>query len=252
MSFLETLSNKVSSAFGGGQNNQQQQDPTQKSQQDLSRQKPDPQNPDPNAKNPLEKVDPLAQFKMFDTIKDDPSDVAPVFAIPKEALSAASAAIDFTAGIDPVILEAADNGDGKAIRKVQQLMAQAAYSHALEHSAALTNKFTDAREGYNGKKLGSRVRGELTASAMADIPGYSNPTVKKQLGIWAEELQKQHPDASPPEIAKMARDYLAEISGTVNPKAARRVNPKDKKTNWDEYFDDVPSDNDGAQDSRFD
>lgn len=220
------------------------QQPSPQAAQAAATQQQNPAAPqaDPNAATKLANVDPFAQFKMWDTVKTDPTDKAPEFNLDDAALDGAVQQLDFTRGLDPTVKAAAEAGDSKAIMQMMKHSNAQAYKYAMQHSSTLTGRFTEARETYRDKSFGSKVRGELTAEAMADTPNYSNPAVRKQLGIWATELQRQHPDSSPREIAKMAKDYLAELSGSVAPKDASKAKAPAGKTDWGTYFDDASED----------
>lgn len=236
MSFLQSVTNKAAAALGMGSKTDDQQ--SAQSQQQTKPPAPNPgSNEDPNAGKTLKEVDPLESFKMFHTVKDDATDVAPVFELDDTALDGAAAQMDFTRGIPAQLLADADAGDAKANREVNKLMAANAYKAALKHSSTLTGRFTEARMAHEGRSFGSRVRGELTSSALSENTAFQNPTVRKQLTTWAVELQKQHPDASPKEIAQMAQDYLITLSDAANPRKADPASSGPKATNWDEYFD---------------
>lgn len=201
---------------------------------------------DPTAGKTLEQVDPLSSFKMWENAPTD-LDKAPQFILDDAALDGATKQLDFTKGLDPAVLEAVGRGDAKAIQQMIAHTSAQAYRTAMQHSSTLTGRFTEAREAYRDKSFGSKVRGELTAEALADTPNYSHPVVRKQLTQVATQLQLQHPDASPKEIAKMSKDYLFQLTDAMRP--AAKASPKDTgPANWDKYFD---GDSDGAGNDFF-
>jgi len=190
-----------------------------------------------NANNATTPVDPLAPFaKMYDTPSE--TDKAPQFALDQTALATAAGSLNFMQGVDAAVMQRAEAGDSKAIMQLIEHAGRQAYQHALSHSSTLTGKFTEAREAFNNKDFSGRVKSELTVNAMTNMTNFSHPVVRKELIKVANDMQRQHPDASPQEVADMAKEYIIQLSQAVNPtstSAATKNTPK--STDWDAYFD---------------
>lgn len=187
-----------------------------------------------------EPVNPLdAYLKMFDNVVDKDKAVAPVFALESEALAKAASNLNFADGVDQVIMQKAKEGDFDAMLQVMNAMTQNTYQTSLQHTAALTDKFVQARSTYDADALPELVRGQLTHQALngTDIPDH--PAVRNQLKETAIQLQKQHPTATPQWIATEARAYLTKLAEALNPTPA--VDPKlaaaTAETNWDEWIE---------------
>lgn len=187
-----------------------------------------------------EPVNPLdAYLKMFDNVVDKDKAVAPVFALESEALAKAASNLNFADGVDQVIMQKAQEGDSAAMLQVMNAMMQNTYQTSLQHTAALTDKFVQARSTYDADALPELVRGQLTHQALngTDIPDH--PAVRNQLKETAIQLQKQHPTATPQWIATEARAYLTKLAEALNPTPA--VDPKTAaataETNWDEWIE---------------
>lgn len=184
--------------------------------------------------NPLD-----AYLKLFDNVEDKDKAVAPVFALESKALATAASNLNFADGIDQVIMQKAQEGDSAAMLQVMNAMMQNTYQTSLQHTAALTDKFVQARSTYDANALPELVRGQLTHQALngTDIPDH--PAVQAQLKETAIQLQKQHPTATPQWIATEARSYLTKLAEALNPKPA--VDPKiaaaTAETNWDEWLE---------------
>lgn len=189
-----------------------------------------------NANTDTTPVDPLAPFaKMYDTATA--TDAPPQFALDDKALSTAASSLNIMQGVDPAIMQRARTGDSEAIMQLIEHAGRTAYQTALSHSSVLTNKFTDAREAYNSKDFGGKVRSELTVNALTNTPNFSHPVVRKELIKVAQDIQKQHPDASPQEVADRAKEYITELSRAVNPTQQTKPNqPDSSQTNWDDFF----------------
>lgn len=190
-----------------------------------------------NANNPSGPVDPLAPFaKMYDTPKE--TDAAPQFALDSAALSTAAGSLNLMQGADPALLQRAEAGDSKAIMQLIEHAGRQAYQNALSHSSTLTGKFTEAREAFNNKDFSGKVKSELTVHAMTGMANFSHPVVRKELIKVAQDMQRQHPDASPQEVAEMAKTYITELSQAVNPTSAAPANKgTPQATDWDAFFD---------------
>lgn len=189
-----------------------------------------------DANNPQTPADPLAPFaKMYDT--PEAQDTAPQFNLDPTALSQAASSLSFLKGVDPEVMQKAQSGDTAALVQLMEASARNAYQTALSHSATLTGKFTEAREGFNAKNFSSNVRGELTVNALAGTQNFAHPVVRKELTRIAKEMQKQHPDAQPQEIAQMARDYLTELNTAIAPASAKQESQSTGPTDWDTFFD---------------
>lgn len=169
-----------------------------------------------NPQGDTKPIDPFAAYaKMFDNQAS--TDIAPTFSIDDKVLGSVADAQDFMKGISPELMQQASSGDMSAMMKMMNEVARNAYKTSLQHSGKLTEGFVGSRESHADKSFNTKVRGELTANALTGTPNFKNPVVRKQLIQIAENLQKQHPDAAPEEIAQMSRDYITELGKAINP-----------------------------------
>lgn len=192
----------------------------------------------PNSTNaPAAPADPLAPFaKMYDTPAQ--TDQAPQFALDQTALTAAAGSLNFMQGVDPAVMQRAEAGDSKAIMALIEHAGRQAYQSAMSHSSTLTNKFTEAREAYNNKDFSGKVKSELTVNAMTGMANFDHPVVRKELIKVAQDIQRQHPDASPQEVAAKAKEYITALSQAVNPTSASPQGKNNQQsTDWDAFFD---------------
>lgn len=191
-----------------------------------------------NAQTPTTPVDPLAPFaKMYDTPTG--GDKAPEFVLDDTALSTAAKSVNFMQGADPALMQRAKQGDSEAIIQLMEHTGRMAYQSALSHSSTLTGKFTEAREAFNAKDFSGRVKSELTVNAMTGMANFDHPVVRKELIKVAQDIQRQHPDASPQQVAERAKEYITELSRAVNPTSST-AGPQagtPQSTDWDSYFD---------------
>jgi len=182
-------------------------------------------------------VDPLAPFaKMYDVGTE--ANTPPQFALDDKALSTAASSLNIMQGVDPALMQRAEQGDSKAIMQLIEHAGRQAYQNALSHSSVLTGKFTEAREAFNNKDFSGKVKSELTVNAMTGMANFNHPVVRKELIKVAKDMQSQHPDASPQEVAEMAKTYITELSRAVNPTSSQNSSKNEPQaTDWDNFFD---------------
>ena len=188
-------------------------------------------------------ANPLDAFSgMFDN-KDTNTEKAPSFSLPADTLNQVASSQNFLQGIDEALMTKAMSGDAKSFLEVINAATQNAYKASLTHGSTLTDNFINSRLDYEGKSLGSKVKSELTNSELgASTQNFNHPVVKAQLTQVAQGLAKQHPDASPAQIAQMARDYVTTLANAINPNSNNGGSPgnnqgeKAADTDWNKYF----------------
>lgn len=179
--------------------------------------------------------------KMWDTPAAD-TDKPPTFSIDPKIMDQVTTSQNFMQGIDPALMQKATSGDINSLMEVMHHVGRNAYRSSIEHGGMLTDKFVGAREQYGQKGLGSKVREELTTHALSNTPNFQHPVVKRQLTEIAQRFSKQHPDASPQEIAEMSKKYLNDLRDAMNPESSTQQNQKTKPEErgeefWNGFFD---------------
>lgn len=181
-------------------------------------------------------VDPLDVYsKMFDNPSN--KEAPPSFTMDDKILGDVAKGQDFMRGVDADLVAKATSGDVQALMQMMNEVGRNAYKASLSHSGKLTEGFITSREGYNEKGFSSKVRGELTVNALTGTPNFKNPVVRKQLTMIAENLQKQHPDAAPEEIAQMSREYITELSKAIAPADTASQKNKSGPVDFGDWFD---------------
>lgn len=203
-----------------------------------------PQNPavGPDGKMPgssQEPVNPLdAYAKMFEKATEGTEDTPPSFSLDPKVLGEVSSKLNFTQDVSPELMQQATAGDMNALIQVMNTVGQNAYKASLSHTSTLTDKFVGARTAHELKSVGPTVRKELTNSALASTPNYNHPVVKQQLNMVAESFARQHPDATPAEIAQMAGQYIQDLAAAINPQATtqQQQNEREGEIDWSKYL----------------
>lgn len=182
-------------------------------------------------------VNPLdAYTKLFDNANKN-LDTPPSFSLDPKVLGEVSGNMDFTQGISPEMMQQATSGDAKALISIIQHVGRQTYQAAMTHNSALTDKFVGARSAYDQKSLGSKVKSELTSSALAQAPSFSHPVVRQELTRIATAMQAENPDASPQQIADAAQKYFTDIYSAVTPQPTAAEQRATKgEIDWDNYF----------------
>lgn len=182
-------------------------------------------------------VNPLdAYSKLYDNANKG-TEVAPTFALEGKVLDEVSNSLDFTGSVAPELMQKALSGDGQALLQIMNHVGQQAYKTSLNHGTHLTDKFVNARSSYDLKAVGSRVKSELTNSALSSAPNYEHPVVRQELMRVANAMQSQNPDSTPQQIADAAKQYVTDLYSAINPVKPDAAKEKaDAGTDWNEYF----------------
>lgn len=184
-------------------------------------------------------ANPLDAFSNLFNNTDTNTEKAPSFSLPDETLSSVAKSQNFLQGIDEGTVQKAMSGDAKAFMDVIGAATQNAYKASLAHGSSLTDNFINSRLDYEGKSLSGKVKNELTNTELSgSTQNFNHPVVKAQLTQVAQSLSKQHPDATPQQIAQMARDYVTTLAQAINPNSSTKDsgNKSAADTNWGEYF----------------
>lgn len=183
-------------------------------------------------------VNPLdAYAKMYEDANKSSNIQAPVFKIDPKVLGDVSKGMDFTAGIDPSMMEKALAGDAKSLLAVIQSVGQNSYSASLEHATALTDTHLGQRADFESKRISAGVKTQLTNSALSDAPNYSHPVVKAELNRVASMIAASNPDASPAQIAQAAQKQLQDLAAALAPQKSQEQQQADSgETDWSKYL----------------
>ncbi len=132
----------------------------------------------------------------------------PVFNLDPNTLNSAAASMKFLEGMPPELMQRVQAGDPQAIMEMVTFATQNAYKSSLQHSSMLTDKFVGAYSAYDKKQFAPQVKSQMVGQELSKIPNYSHPAVKAQVDMIAEQMQRQHPDASPEEVANHVKSYM--------------------------------------------
>lgn len=192
---------------------------------------------------------------LFDNDETGEADnLPPTFAISPDKLQEAASSLDFTAGIDQEVMAKLAEGDLSVLPTLLNHVGQNAYSQALSHGTALTDKFVNQHGAYQAKQVAPMVREQLTSQALAEPAtgeqslDLSNPVVKQAVQQTAVALQQKNPTMSPNQIAQMAKDYHIQLAASMlgangdaladlpNQHRQQQQQAEEAETDWDEYL----------------
>lgn len=230
-----------------GQQQQQMQGNTPQQQHQQQEAQPDPNGQQGTEANPLD---------FFATMYDNAdngasSEEAPVFALDPEKLTAAASKLDFTKDLDPELLQGLASGDLTKLPELLNAVGRASYSQALQHGAALTDKFVGQHSDYQNKQLAPMVRDQLTQNELNSDAGgldLSNPVVARAVADTAKQLSQRHPTLPPSVIAQKAKEYHIQLASTMlgmNAEGMQQLpdmykqqqqQAQSQDTDWDAYF----------------
>lgn len=166
---------------------------------------------------------------------------APEFKLDAEAVGKVASNMDFTKGLDAELLTKATGGDVNSLLEIIKKVGQNSYRAAIEHSSSLTDTFISKRSDYERSQINDGVREQLTTSALANTPNFSHPVIKQELTRIAKGFASANPDASPQEVADLAKKYMTDLHTAMNPTDPNAKTNKDGTKasdvmDWDKYL----------------
>lgn len=122
--------------------------------------------------------------------------------------------IDFTKAIPKEVLDKALAGDSAAMMAALNATVQASFAQA----AGVTAKIVEGALTAQGKKFHDEIlpaalkKAQVADSLRTDNPTFNSPAVSPLIAIVEAQMQLKHPDASPAEITKKAKEYVLTAS----------------------------------------
>lgn len=164
-----------------------------------------------------------------------------LFTVDPKQLMDAAGKVDFTKVIKPEQMAAIKaGGDGAATALAEMLQATAAGVYAQSAFAATKivedgiKRSTEA----NDKKLAETIRTFTASEALRqDNPAFSHPAAAPILNDIQTRMAVKFPDASSAELAKMSKDYLANLAAAFQPSTpANNKTGGSKEQDWSEFI----------------
>ena len=202
---------------------------------------------DPNNPNPVidQSTTPFADFK--DLWKNDPVDPnAPAPGVfgnvdPKKFMEAAGK-IDFSKVVTAEQLAAINSGGEAATKAFAQAMNSIAQS-VYAQSAFATTKIVEqalnkSKESFLAELPQHIKKQTVTDSLRSENPIFSNPAVQPIISALEAQMTVKYPNATAPEITKMAKQYVEALGTSFSPKPV--VDPKEStkkgETDWSTFL----------------
>ena len=203
----------------------------------------DPNNPD----SPRTQPNPLDVYSKILDNQNKNSEEPPSFDIPADKLNEVANSLDFTAGIDPELMEKAmKQGDSEAFMKVIQAVSRESYKTAISHTNKLTEAHLKNRSGYEEANISKQVRSGLVKSHLSSTANYNHPVAKRELDRIANDIQQHFPDKSPQEVSIAAKQFLDDLVTSIkdpvpdDPASRKYADGSDKIFDWDSYLKNKP------------
>lgn len=202
----------------------------------------DPNNKTDPTKNSVKTAkSPLDDFStLFDNPNtDDKQNLPPSLSISPDKLKEHVSKLDFTADLPNETRQALVNmGDqGKLFLELLNHVGRQAYSTAVQHSSALTDKFVGMRSEFDTKALSGRVKSELVRSGFHK--SNAHPVVKAAQEMVASQLQAVNPDATPEWIQEQTNSFFTLLGQQLDPNANKGEgntdDQRDGDVNWLEF-----------------
>lgn len=167
-------------------------------------------------KSPLEPYANLWNNVVQDN-KNAPPSLVPQFNIDQAKLAETVGKMDFTQGISQELLSKAMSGsDPASLVAVMNNMVQAAYVQGLNTQTGLVKEaFTRHADTLTNHILPTTVQG-IVRQASTTMPDYmASPAIAPLVGAINEMFARQHPNATPAQIADHTKGYLKTLGMEV-------------------------------------
>lgn len=251
-----SIGQAIANLFGGGQAPVQQAQPQQPQQA-----QPTPPGNIPPNQNPSQVSDPnninapaqttdsqnktgLDAFNDIWKPAESPAGGAPTDFLnvdPKQLMEAAQK-VDFSKVINPASLQAISAGGEDAMKAFAQAMnqvAQATYAQSTMATAKIVQQAVAKTKESLMADLPQHIKLQtMNDTLRTDNPSLNHPAAAPILGALQQQLTVKYPNASAPELAKMAQDYLTNFAQLALP-ASKTQQPQTQANNepdWDAYL----------------
>lgn len=207
---------------------------------------PNPQVGEQNTTTTTKEESPLDSFKdLWDTSgnKKEEGDKPLLSSIdPKQVVDAAGK-VNFANVLnkDDLALVAAGGEEAvKAMARSLNTVAQAVYAQNTVSQAQIVQQAIDQLEAKIGKSLPESIRRNMIDTTIAEEnPAYSHPAAQPMVRLITDQLANKYPQATPSELAKMAKDYfnnsMEAITGT-KPGSNQQTTSKSKEQDDIDWF----------------
>lgn len=176
---------------------------------------PNPQVGEQNESTGKKDESPLDSFKDLwnntDTKKDDSEKPILSSIDPKQVIDAAGK-VNFANVLNKDDLALVSQGGEEAVKAMARSLnavAQAVYAQNTVSQAQIVQQAIDQLETKIGKTLPESIRRNMIDTAIAEEnPAYSHPAAQPMVKLITEQMATKYPNATPAELAKMAKDYF--------------------------------------------
>lgn len=188
------------------------------------------------AKNPMDEFNDLWETKVEDPKVIPESDA---FAINPEALMKAAREVNFGQVVTPELLTTINAGGEdatKAMLSAMNSMSQAVYAQ----SAAAATKITEAAYKKAEVKLLANIDQRIksantTSNLMEENPILNHSATKPIIAALQSQIAQKFPNSTAVEQVAMAKKYLLEFSGAINPvQAPKEATPE---FDWNDFLE---------------
>lgn len=148
--------------------------------------------------------------------------------------------MNFVQNINPESLAAVAAGGDEAVKALGTILnsvAQSVFMQSAATSNALLKSGIQKVTPVFENKIADQLRSNEVSRALSDSnPLFSNPATATLLAPLRTQLMTKYPDATPAQIAEMAKGYIQELAGVANPTPAQSGTTAVQETDWEKYF----------------
>lgn len=209
--------------------------------------------PNPSNQNPPQGTSSQQEVSGIDKFRDlwenKPTEGAPqefnpetMFNMDPEKMKQAVSGMDFSRGISQEQMAAvAQGGEGavKAMMEMMNEMNRQSVLHSTQIAAKLVQQGIGQGMGHLDGKITKSIRqNQISQTMRENNPALNNPAIAPMLQAMETQFAQKHPQASPQEIAQMAREYVTEMANVMNgpQRQAQEQARNSKEMDWDAFM----------------
>lgn len=202
-----------------------------------------PTNAKPGEGSPVDKFKELWKIDPAASASGAPPTLVPPINLDPVKLKEMAEGVNFTSHIPPELLQKASQGDAAALAQVVNSAAQVGFSNAIMAAGEISRRsFDNAQNVLLNDVLPGQLRKADVAKEMAAAnPVFNDPGIAPMVDILRDQFARKYPQATPAELATMAKEYLGGMAGKIATSSGmtviannegKQVSTGRKETDW--------------------
>lgn len=155
----------------------------------------------------------------------------------------AAGKINFTQSLTPELLQKINAGGEGAMQAMLEAMnkvGQSSFAQAMQASIAINNRsMAEAKQQFSSELPGMFKKQAMSDSLRTENAVFSHPAVQPILEALQSQLTQKYPNATSSELAQMAKDYVTNMTGAINPvkeNNTQQQNQQSTEPDWEKLM----------------